>query len=152
MVSSPAYRDIERGEEETDEDVLNRTMLYFREVNNISDGVESHIVEDTEIPHDHECNTLCEFFDAWEWKDGGARVNMEKAREIHMDLIRQARDIALYNLDTPWMKAQESGDVEEQNRIKAEKQILRNIPQTFDLTTDRPEELKEMWPDVLSKE
>ena len=38
--------------------------------------------------------------------------------------------------------------------IAAEKQKLRDIPQTFDLTTenDTVEELKEKWPEGLPKE
>ena len=36
--------------------------------------------------------------------------------------------------------------------IKAKKQELRDIPQTFDLTTDTSEELKEKWPEGLPKE
>ena len=151
MVSSPAYFDRERGEEETDDDVLNRTMLRFREVNNISADVESYIVEDTEIPADHECNTLCEFFDAWEWKDSGARVNMAKARGIHMDRIREMRDKELAKKDIEYMKALEANDGSAAT-VAAKKQELRDIPQTFDLTTDTAEELKNKWPDGLPKE
>jgi len=35
--------------------------------------------------------------------------------------------------------------------IATEKQVLRDIPQTFDLTTDTPEELKNKWPDELPR-
>ena len=132
---------------------MNKSILKFREGSKIPDNVESHIVEDTELPADHECSTLCEFFDAWEWGDSGARVNMNRARELHRTRIRQARDIALYNLDVPWMKAQESGDLDEQNRIKTEKERLRDLPSTFDLAVfTTPESLKQAWPDGLPKE
>ena len=36
--------------------------------------------------------------------------------------------------------------------IATEKQALRDIPQTFDLTTDTADELKEKWPEGLPKE
>lgn len=78
---------------------------------------------------------------------------MNRARELHRTRIRQARDIALYNLDVPWMKAQESGDLDEQNRIKTEKERLRDLPSTFDLAVfTTPESLKQAWPDGLPKE
>jgi len=34
----------------------------------------------------------------------------------------------------------------------AEIDDLRDIPQTFDLTTDTPEQLKELWPEGLPRE
>ena len=153
IVSFPAYGDVTRLPEESDDEFLNKSILKFREGSKIPDNVESHIVEDTELPADHECSTLCEFFDAWEWGDSGARVNMNRARELHRTRIRQARDIALYNLDVPWMKAQESGDLDEQNRIKTEKERLRDLRSTFDLAVfTTPESLKQAWPDGLPKE
>ena len=79
-------------------------------------------------------------------------VNMAKARGIHMDRIRQVRNKELANLDIPFMKALEDEDMDVQATIKAKKQELRNIPQTFDLTTDTPEQLKELWPEGLPKE
>ena len=49
------------------------------------------------------------------------------------------------------MKALEADDGSS-TAIATEKQALRDIPQTFDLTTDTPEELKEKWPEGLPKE
>ena len=79
-------------------------------------------------------------------------VNMAKARGIHMDRIRQVRNKELANLDVPFMKALEDGDTDVQVTLKVKKQELRDIPQTFDLTTDTPEQLKELWPEGLPKE
>ena len=79
-------------------------------------------------------------------------VNMSKARGIHMDRIRQVRNKELANLDVPFMKALEDGDTDVQVTLKVKKQELRDIPQTFDLTTDTPEQLKELWPEGLPKE
>ena len=73
-------------------------------------------------------------------------VNMPKARAIHMDKIRAVRNRQLASLDVPFMQAGETGDVSELARIASEKQALRDIPQTLDLTTDTPEELKAIWP------
>jgi len=79
-------------------------------------------------------------------------INMAKARGIQMDKIREVRNKELANLDIPFMKALEDEDTDVQATIKVKKQVLRDIPQTFDLTTDTPEQLKELWPEGLPKE
>ena len=72
---------------------------------------------------------------------------MPKARLLHMAHIRTARDKALLALDLPFMRAVETGNLLEQQRIGAEKQVLRDIPQTFDLSIHpTPEALKAAWP------
>jgi len=81
-------------------------------------------------------------------------VNMEKARGIQMDKIRAVRNKELVAKDIEFMRAIEDGDTDVQATIKATKQELRDIPQTFDLTTDNDtsEELKQKWPEGLPKE
>ena len=75
-------------------------------------------------------------------------INMAKARGIQMDKIREVRNKELAKKDIEFMKALEADDGSS-TAIAAEKQVLRDIPQTFDLTTDTPEELKNKWPDSL---
>jgi len=79
------------------------------------------------------------------------KVNMKKARDIHLAEIRKVRDAELAKRDVPFMRALESGDIKEQSRIAAEKQILRDIPADFDLTTGitTPERLLARWPEIL---
>jgi len=91
---------------------------------------------------------------SWIFVGGHISYDMSKARGIQMDKIREVRNKELTNLDVPFMRAIELGDVTEQQSIGERKQILRDIPQTFDLTTENnsPEELKQKWPDGLSKE
>ena len=79
------------------------------------------------------------------------KINMEKARGIQMDKIREVRNKELAKKDVEFMKALEADD-RSSTAIATEKQALRDIPQTFDLTTDTPEELKEKWPAGLPKE
>ena len=79
------------------------------------------------------------------------KINMDKARGIHMDRIREVRNAELAKKDIEYMKALEADDGSAKI-IAAEKKALRDIPQTFDLTTDTPEELKEKWPEGLPKE
>ena len=110
------------------------------------------------IRHDYDSDMLPEpsnderFFNVWEWVEDAVRVNMPKARGVQMDKIRNIRNKELAALDVPFMKALEDGDTDVQATIKAKKQELRDIPQTFDLTTDTAEELKEKWPEGLPKE
>ena len=66
----------------------------------------------------------------------------------------EVRNDELTALDVPFMKALEDKNTKAQATIKAKKQELRDIPQTFDLTTDTPTpaELKQKWPEGLPKD
>jgi hypothetical protein len=109
------------------------------------------------IRHDYDPDMLPEpsndqrFFNVWEWVDDAVVVNMPKARGIQMDKIREVRNKELVKKDIEFIKALEVDDGSH-TAIAAEKQVLRDIPQTFDLTTETPEQLKELWPEGLSKE
>ena len=78
------------------------------------------------------------------WKDDGVSVtiDMTKAHIIHMNRIRKARNVELEK--ESGSKFRQPPEIEalftteRQTRLQA----LRDIPQTFDLTTDTPEELK----------
>ena len=78
-------------------------------------------------------------------------VNMTKARTIHMDVIRTGRNKELAAKDITFMRAVEAGDTDAQATIGTEKQVLRDLPATFDITTDvdTPEKLKAKWPTEL---
>ncbi len=76
-------------------------------------------------------------------------VNMDKARAIHLAEIRRVRNLELAALDITFMRAVEAGDTDAQATIASEKQVLRDIPQTFELTARTPEELKGKWPSEL---
>lgn len=68
-------------------------------------------------------------------------VDMTKARDIHMNRIRAARDIKLAELDIQTLRGRD---------VQKEKQIYRDIPQTFDLTAAKsPEDLAALWPKQL---
>ena len=78
-------------------------------------------------------------------------VNMTKARAIHLAEIRRVRNEELAKEDITFMRAVEAGDTDAQNTIKTKKQTLRDLPATFDITTDvdTPEQLKAKWPSEL---
>jgi hypothetical protein len=78
-------------------------------------------------------------------------VNMTKARAIHLEEIRRVRNEELVKEDVTFMRAVEAEDTDAQATIKAKKQTLRDLPATFDITTDvdTPEKLKAKWPTEL---
>ena len=149
-VVNPAYHDGARPQEgsldyESDDD------FFIRVVNNaVPDGVSYEVIEDTDL-------TIAEFLsdrtfrEAWEQEGNQPIVSMPKARGIQMDKIRKVRNKELAKKDVEYMKALEADDGSS-TAIAVEKQTLRDIPQTFDLTADTPEELKEKWPEGLPKE
>ena len=78
-------------------------------------------------------------------------VNMTKARVIHLTEIRRVRNAELAAKDITFMRAVEAGDTSAQTTIGTEKQVLRDIPATFDITTGvtTPAQLKAKWPAEL---
>jgi len=87
---------------------------------------------------------------AW---SAGMVVDMAKARTIHMASIRKARDAALPALDVEFSKALGRRDNAKADAVEAQRQVLRDLPTTFDLTGAKtPEELKALWPEGLPRE
>jgi len=77
-------------------------------------------------------------------------VNMTKARTLHMSEIRRVRNAELVKEDTNMLKAIEAGDTSAQSAVATKKQTLRDIPQTFNLSSPRtPAGLKALWPSDL---
>ena len=118
------------------------------------DGKTHWIVEESALPGGKVTNDNDYFFEAWEWVDNAVIVNMPKARNIHMNQIRIIRNRELTKKDVEYMRSDESGDTAAKITIATEKQNLRDIPQTFDITTgvDTPEQLKAKWPAGLPEE
>jgi hypothetical protein len=83
----------------------------------------------------------------------GADVDfdMDVLRAFHMDKIRVARNKELEAKDITFMRAVEAGDTDAQATIGTEKQVLRDIPATFDITTGvtTPDQLRGKWPTEL---
>ena len=79
--------------------------------------------------------------------DGFPIVDMPKARIVQMDLIRVVRDEQLKVLDDLQARAVGRGDDVERINLEQQKQVLRDLPTTFDLTAHTtPNELKAAWP------
>ena len=114
-------------------------------------GVTTHIVDadDPAVKAQLEDRT---FRGAFEWNNG-IKVNMPKARTIHMEKIRKVRNEELAKLDIPYMRAVEDGDTTAQSTIKEKKQVLRDIPANFKLSSYKtPEKLAAAFPSELPVE
>jgi len=156
--TTPAYGDQSRPADRTDEQVIERVLTKLRNHYGLSSDHEFHLIENEDLNSKvTECQGSTFRYGSWNsvgaWEmdtDGLPKVNIEKARAVHMDHIREARNVELEKLDVPYMRAVEAADTDEQANISTQKQTLRDIPETFDLegyTT--PATLKDAWPDEL---
>ncbi len=82
------------------------------------------------------------------------KLNIAKAREVHMTRIRKARDKKLPKLDIDYQRAMESKNEKKMEELAKVKQALRDLPDTFSLSRARtldalkaliPDELKDVW-------
>ena len=75
--------------------------------------------------------------------------NKYNALECMKDTIRNKRTKLFPELDTQFMKALETGNIELQNQIVAQKEVLRNLTDiSIDEVTTR-EELIALWPESI---
>ena len=140
-ILTPAYK-----EDQTDEENLERVISR-----RIPDGVSYRLVTQSEYDAEVAACAGRVFRDAWEDVGGALTVNMTRARTLHMDRIRFVRDAELVKKDVLFMRAIEAGDTDAQATIGTEKQTLRDLPATFDITTgvDTPAALHAKWPSEL---
>ena len=79
-------------------------------------------------------------------------IDINKAKDIHKDKIREVRNPLLQAKDVEYMRAQESGNTEKVAEIVAEKQALRDattIVNDVEISATSvigvTEELKQVW-------
>jgi hypothetical protein len=109
-------------------------------IKDVPQGIEYKIVESVDIDN--------EYFNAYEFDaETGAKVNINKAKEIHLDKFRSARTPLIEKLDIDFMRAVEAGNTVLQQEIAAKKQALRDVTKT-DLPNTL-EEIKATWPEIL---
>lgn len=84
------------------------------------DCVSWRVVRDSDIPANRY------FRNAWK-DDGAIKEDIPKSIEIHKANLRNQRAELFLKLDADYMRADEEGNQQEKNRIKAEKQRLRDI-------------------------
>ena len=77
-------------------------------------------------------------------------INMDKARDIHRDRIRQARTKLFEVTDLAFMKAIETSDDLAKAQAVAVKQLLRDAPAASEIdAATNPDELKAAWNESL---
>jgi hypothetical protein len=110
-------------------------------IKDVPAGSEYKIVESVDIDND--------YFNAYEFDaELGAKVNIEKAKAIHLDKFRSARSPKLQKLDVDFMKAVEANDEAKKAEIIAAKQALRDV--TLTVLPDDLSGIKATWPDILN--
>jgi hypothetical protein len=119
-------------------------VIPTRDVNDaikdVPEGVEYKIVDSVDIDND--------YFNAYEFDaETGAKVNIEKAKAIHLDKFRSARAPKLAKLDIDFMKTVEANDEEKKAEIIAAKQALRDV--TLTPLPDDLAGIKATWPNIL---
>ena len=107
-------------------------------IKDVPSGLDYFIVEDSDIPK----NTF--FSQAWKIVDGKIEMDITKAREVHRENIRMARQEKLAELDVQFQRALESSS--DTSTIVAKKQALRDAPadSAIDAATDEAG-LKAQW-------
>ena len=111
-------------------------------IKDVPEGVEYKIVNSVDIDND--------YFNAYEFNaELGAKVNIEKAKAIHLDKFRAARAPKLAKLDIDFMKAVEANDEAKKAEIIAAKQALRDV--TLTPLPDDLAGIKATWPDILNE-
>ena len=73
-------------------------------------------------------------------------IDINKAKEVWKNKIRDARKPALEKLDVDFIKAQEQGN--DTTSIVADKNTLRDLPSQVDTATT-VDEIKAVWNDLL---
>jgi hypothetical protein len=109
-------------------------------IKDIPEGSEYKIVDSVDIDND--------YFNAYEFDaETGAKVNISKAKAIHLEKFRAARTPLLAALDISFMRAVEAGDANLQKEIASKKQALRDV--TSIELPNTLEGIKATWPEVL---
>lgn len=81
------------------------------------------------------------------------KIDMDKAKEIHKNKLREMRAPKLAKLDVDFMRAAEANNPELQAEIAAKKQALRDVTKDQAIeSAQTPEELKAVIPSVLLEE
>lgn len=92
-----------------------------------------------------------EYREAWTDENPGQQVDvcMKKAKHIHMQRIRHARNKKLNELDVEQVRhIQNPKKLQE---LEDRKQALRDLPAAFELKAENPDALRALWPEGLER-
>lgn len=122
---------------------LEEAIRKFRDVHAEGAYPEYEEVDNLVLPE----NRL--FRDAWSTvSKGTVEIKKDKAEEIHMGRIRKERDKELGKLDVEMLKNLKDSDKLE--ALETKKQVLRDIPQTFDMSGMDLKHPDRTWPDDVA--
>lgn len=123
-------------EELSDEDIEQRAWGKLP-----ADAIDPHYVDQGEIPTDRT------FRAAWK---ADLTVDMDKARAIQKQRMRDARAPLLASLDVEYQRADEAGDDVAKAEIIVRKQVLRDVTADPAIAAAKtPDDLKAVWPTCL---
>jgi len=106
---------------------LNNKLAVLTPCGNVNDSIKD-IPKDVEYKIVESFDFDDKFFDAYEFdKNIGAKINIEKAKQIHYNRLRSARKPLLEKLDKEFIIAIEKEDINLQKEIAFKKQFLRDI-------------------------
>jgi len=116
--------------------------LEFIIKRSIPDGTPYKIVGD-------DFNIDGEYFEAYDFcPENAAKINIDRAKAMHLDKLRVAREPKLAALDIAFMRAVEQADTTKQSIIAKQKQALRDITK-INLPNDLSG-IKATWPEILN--
>ena len=90
------------------------------------------------------------FRDAWRFDKGVISVDMDKAKELHRNKMRTARQNKFAELDGMYMKALQTNDKETLELVSKAAEELRNVTSLPAIDKAKtPEQLMKVWPEIL---
>lgn len=111
---------------------------------NVPEGVSYLVTTRDKLP------TLGQYRSAFRFDGRKVTTDLETAKDLQRDLWREARTPLLKDLDTEYQQALESKDEDAQDRIVVKKQQLRDVTLEDLSMIKTPEQLKDVWPEVLN--
>ena len=130
---------------------------YISQFDSEDEAIAAIIAKD--IPADKQSSAIIinksqvpdrKFRDSWKQESSSVVEDMAKARAIHMDRIRVYRNAELAKEDINYQIALEQDNNSKKNSVASKKQMLRDIPSTFNLSgATNGTELDALWPSEL---
>ena len=130
---------------------------YISQFDSEDEAIAAIIAKD--IPADKQSSAIIidksqvpdrKFRDSWKQESSSVVEDITKARAIHMDRIRVYRNAELAKEDINYQIAFEQDNNSKKNSVASKKQMLRDIPSTFNLSgATNGTELDALWPSEL---
>ena len=130
---------------------------YISQFDSEDEAIAAIIAKD--IPADKQSSAIIidksqvpdrKFRDSWKQESSSVVEDITKARAIHMDRIRVYRNAELAKEDINYQIALEQDNNSKKNSVASKKQMLRDIPSTFNLSgATNGTELDALWPSEL---